>query len=80
MCKAGAALACSVPTAVPENGKERCIRPQFLCDGYNDCHNGNFLSDEFGCGKFLYSELPIPAIQLNCKLIRNKTKQQIYYY
>ena len=70
MCKIGAALACSVPNAVSENAKERCIRPQFLCDGHNDCHNGNFLSDEFGCGKFLICNIKFVYRQLTLNKIR----------
>ncbi|KAG8305466.1 hypothetical protein J6590_069358 [Homalodisca vitripennis] len=48
-CRPGVALGCSVPPLPQNSGKLRCIQPQYLCDGYNDCHNGNFLSDEFGC-------------------------------
>ncbi|KAG8270243.1 hypothetical protein J6590_089719 [Homalodisca vitripennis] len=50
VCEVGATLGCTVPStqdSVPV--KERCIRAEFLCDGHNDCQNGLFLSDEFGC-------------------------------
>ncbi|XP_054275996.1 G-protein coupled receptor GRL101-like [Macrosteles quadrilineatus] len=49
ICKLGKSLGCSVPESAHTSAKERCIRKEFLCDGHNDCYNGNFLSDEFGC-------------------------------
>ncbi|XP_054287208.1 G-protein coupled receptor GRL101-like [Macrosteles quadrilineatus] len=52
VCELGVALGCFAPPLPQNAGKVRCIQPQYLCDGSNDCHNGNFLSDEFGCGKY----------------------------
>lgn len=52
LCTLGESLGCSVPEAVHTSAMERCIRRQFLCDGHNDCYNGDFLSDEFGCGEY----------------------------
>ncbi|RZF48230.1 hypothetical protein LSTR_LSTR006197 [Laodelphax striatellus] len=46
-CELGSTLGCSTPGS--SHTKSRCIAPQFLCDGVNDCHNGDFYSDEFGC-------------------------------
>ncbi|XP_046393061.1 G-protein coupled receptor GRL101-like isoform X2 [Ischnura elegans] len=37
-------------------GRERCIRPQFICDTVNDCQNGHSLSDEFGCPYWNHSD------------------------
>ncbi|XP_071443294.1 G-protein coupled receptor GRL101-like [Hetaerina americana] len=35
--------------AMAAGERERCIRPDFICDHVNDCQNGHSLSDEFGC-------------------------------
>ncbi|XP_075225702.1 G-protein coupled receptor GRL101-like [Lycorma delicatula] len=51
LCHVGSALSCSVPAS--SHSKNRCIAQKYICDGFNDCHNGDFFSDEFGCGSFL---------------------------
>ncbi|XP_076044816.1 G-protein coupled receptor GRL101-like [Oratosquilla oratoria] len=48
VCSAGASLPCMVATQ--DRSHDRCIAPKFICDGRNDCHNGEYLSDEYGCG------------------------------
>lgn len=47
VCELGESLLCA--GAALSATRERCIQAQYLCDGYNDCYNGDY-SDEFGCG------------------------------
>ncbi|XP_037781865.1 G-protein coupled receptor GRL101-like [Penaeus monodon] len=47
-CEVGSTLSCM--TANLDRSRDRCISPEFICDGQNDCHNGDFYSDEYGCG------------------------------
>ncbi|XP_068081726.1 G-protein coupled receptor GRL101-like [Anabrus simplex] len=47
-CNQAVTLMCLVP-ADRTRAQDRCIRPEFICDSHNDCTNGKFLSDEFGC-------------------------------
>lgn len=52
ICKVGSTISCK--STVSGMTIERCISPEYICDGYNDCLNGNNnLSDEYGC---TYSE------------------------
>ncbi|XP_045121392.1 G-protein coupled receptor GRL101-like [Portunus trituberculatus] len=46
-CHVGQALWCQVPNR--DRRMDRCISEPHICDGYNDCHNGGYLSDEYGC-------------------------------
>ncbi|KAL1129017.1 hypothetical protein AAG570_013549, partial [Ranatra chinensis] len=41
---------CEEYYTIYHGSSDRCIQEKYLCDGVNHCHNGNFLSDEFGCG------------------------------
>ncbi|XP_037784837.1 low-density lipoprotein receptor-like [Penaeus monodon] len=34
-----------------DRSRDRCIAPHYICDGRNDCQNGEYLSDEYGCGE-----------------------------
>ncbi|KAK7591075.1 hypothetical protein V9T40_002688 [Parthenolecanium corni] len=47
-CKIGISLNCFVSND-RHRKMDRCIRGEFICDGFNDCHNGEFSSDEYGC-------------------------------
>ena len=47
LCNIGVTLNCVEPNQ--NRDKDRCIHPEFICDQTNDCQNGNYLSDEFGC-------------------------------
>ncbi|KAG7154444.1 G-protein coupled receptor GRL101-like 4, partial [Homarus americanus] len=47
MCEVGSSLSCTV--ASQDRNHDRCISPSYICDGRNDCHNGGYLSDEYGC-------------------------------
>nr|CAD7267818.1 unnamed protein product [Timema shepardi] len=49
LCDSSNTLTCIVPGQ--NRDKDRCIHPQYLCDKTNDCQNGHYLSDEFGCRK-----------------------------
>lgn len=78
LCTSGASLECSVPAAMhSSNSKERCIRPQYLCDGHNDCHNGHFLSDEFGCGKLILLSLNLYVLLFKQASILNILLQHL---
>ncbi|XP_046988472.1 G-protein coupled receptor GRL101-like [Schistocerca americana] len=46
VCTPGKTLLC-IPH--PGSREDRCIAPEYICDGHNDCHNGNYVSDELGC-------------------------------
>ncbi|XP_064080613.1 G-protein coupled receptor GRL101-like [Macrobrachium nipponense] len=46
-CSLGGSLTCMVGNQ--DRSRDRCISPQFICDGHNDCHNGQYISDEYGC-------------------------------
>ncbi|XP_050706973.1 G-protein coupled receptor GRL101-like [Eriocheir sinensis] len=46
-CQVGEALGCHVPNG--DRRLDRCISESHICDGHNDCHNGGYLSDEYGC-------------------------------
>ncbi|XP_068222848.1 G-protein coupled receptor GRL101-like [Palaemon carinicauda] len=46
-CSLGGSLTCMVGNQ--DRSRDRCISPQFICDGHNDCHNGQYMSDEYGC-------------------------------
>ncbi|CAL4182568.1 unnamed protein product, partial [Meganyctiphanes norvegica] len=47
LCEVGSALTCMM--ANHDRSQDRCIRSEFICDGSNDCHTGDYLSDEYGC-------------------------------
>ncbi|XP_021913188.1 G-protein coupled receptor GRL101-like isoform X3 [Zootermopsis nevadensis] len=47
LCNPSLTLNCIEPNQ--NRDKDRCIHPEFICDQTNDCQNGNYLSDEFGC-------------------------------
>ncbi|KAJ9591382.1 hypothetical protein L9F63_002079, partial [Diploptera punctata] len=47
LCKESLTLNCIQPNQ--NRDKDRCIHPEYICDKTNDCQNGNYLSDEFGC-------------------------------
>ncbi|XP_042884626.1 G-protein coupled receptor GRL101-like [Penaeus japonicus] len=46
-CHKGVALTCIV--APLNRKKDRCIAAHNICDGFKDCHNGEQVSDEYGC-------------------------------
>ncbi|XP_071549649.1 uncharacterized protein [Panulirus ornatus] len=46
-CEVGASLTCMV--ADHDRSWNRCIARDHICDGHNDCHNGQYVNDEFGC-------------------------------
>ncbi|ROT69529.1 G-protein coupled receptor, partial [Penaeus vannamei] len=46
-CHKGVALTCVVSPL--DRKKDRCIAARNICDGFNDCHNGEQVSDEYGC-------------------------------
>ncbi|EEB11021.1 class A rhodopsin-like G-protein coupled receptor GPRgph, putative [Pediculus humanus corporis] len=48
MCRVGSTISCR--TTISGVTIERCISHEYICDGFNDCLNGNNnLSDEYGC-------------------------------
>ncbi|XP_073968909.1 G-protein coupled receptor GRL101-like isoform X2 [Rhodnius prolixus] len=46
-CLVGSTLTCTLPGH--SRLSDRCIASKYICDGSNDCHNGKYLSDEYGC-------------------------------
>ncbi|XP_065211228.1 G-protein coupled receptor GRL101-like [Planococcus citri] len=50
-CRVGISINCirKFSTHDTRKVKYRCIRGEYICDGENDCQNGNPSSDEYGC-------------------------------
>ncbi|XP_024084029.1 G-protein coupled receptor GRL101-like isoform X2 [Cimex lectularius] len=63
-CIVGTSLACG--TTERNRAEERCIASGFLCDGQNQCFNGKYLSDEFGCKESDVMSLP-PSELFRCQ-------------
>nr|CAD7432227.1 unnamed protein product [Timema monikensis] len=61
LCDSSSTLTCIVPGQ--NRDKDRCIHPQYLCDKTNDCQNGHYLSDEFGCQGGDYDD----PVVINCR-------------
>ena len=36
------------------NQPQRCLRPQFVCDGHNDCKDSSNGTDEDFCGRYIF--------------------------
>ena len=32
--------------------QERCIKSEYICDGYNHCNNGGQVGDEYSCCEY----------------------------
>lgn len=62
MCKKETTISCWVLYGDPS--RSRCIHQKYICDGQNDCFNGDSISDEFGCREYSHNIIYIFIIIL----------------